>query len=232
MSDIISQDEINALLGEVEVPQREREQEQMDYDLSPSNDLTQEDMNEILGSESTGTYPCGLSHEKVYQMTGLTPEDVDALWDCLPGGDPLSDEKVVGLETKVISKLAPRNDITQAQIDELLEPDERLSQAEVERLLQSINDPPTRDEVEWEYKNIDGHLRDAKTSVSRVIDSCNVEVQTLKTMADGNPAVQELLGEYYTFINECHTKINHLDDLSSRNDELYKRRLELEGDGA
>ena len=40
-------------------------------------------------------------------------------------------------------------------------------------------------------------------------------------------AAQRLLGDYYTFLNECYAKLKQLDDLSKRETDLYNRRVKL-----
>ena len=125
---------------------------------------------------------------------------------------------------------------------------EMISEAEIDALLGGQPAPETAEEdskdipehIEQAHQNVQKLIKSAKQQILQVMNTTDTEgyklLHVIQVM-EGNVvdsahdynliAAQRLLGDYYTFLNECYAKLKQLDDLSKRETDLYNRRVKL-----
>ena len=108
--------------------------------------------------------------------------------------------------------------------------DEIISKSEIDALL--MVDPPSEDSLEQSHNTIQSKMDAIKRQIYQIIDITNKESQGLLDIIQHseheNKGAQMLLGQYYTFLNECYSKLNQLDDLRAHEHSIFKQRCDLE----
>ena len=116
--------------------------------------------------------------------------------------------------------------------------EEMISQEEIDALLggKQEKEPPkdVPKHIEDAHTNNQAFIKAARQEILKVMETLNAEgqgllhtIQSLEEDDENNITAQHLLGNYYEFLNECHAKLNHLDDLARRETSLYQRRVKL-----
>lgn len=115
---------------------------------------------------------------------------------------------------------------------------EMISQEEIDALLNGVDGSEKQSkepspELETVHTAIQMGIQAAKNHLMQSMKFIGNESQMLleygRNRDDEDKSYQRLLGDHYTFLNECHAVLKQLDNLKSRENMLYKRKIELEG---
>ena len=174
----------------------------------------------------------GINHrilDKGEVKMDLTQEEVIKLLQSL--NEPITPQQKANIEHFF------KND--RKEIEEM----EVISQAEIDALLGRTEDTPNEDvpeHIERGHRNNQTFIKAARQQILRIMDTTDEEghkllhfIQVLEEEGEENESygdllnTQRLLGDYYEFLNECHAKLNCLDDLARRETTIYQRRVKL-----